>query len=404
LAKDSWNGVMLSGEISFSLAAKATVLALALGLAGCAGRPPGALTPVAAVDGTNKIDMLAVTTRKPTSEPGLMFGGERALAAHVARLTISIPDKREVGDIEWSRTSPPDPRVAFAATRAETLNPDAILPAFRELARGKPKPHVLVFVHGFNTRFDEAAFRFAQIVQDSGSSRQIVPVLFSWPSWGGLTTYAYDRESASVSRDALAQLLISLAKDPRVGEISVLAHSMGGWLAMEALRTVALRQGTIPPRITDVMLAAPDIDIDVAVTQARVVGTRHPRITLFTASDDQALRVSRLVWGSRQQLGAIDPTQEPARTNLARAGVIVYDLSNERSQDRLGHGRFAESPLAVQAIGSRLAAGNRLSASQDAAAEGVASLTRGAVGVIGDVVTAPISIVTGQPLLQGVQP
>ena len=78
---------------------------------------------------------------------------------------------------------------------------------------------MLIFVHGFNNRFDDAVYRFAQIVHDSKA--EAVPVLFTWPSRGDvrLRSYTYDRESANYSRDALEELIDQLAADPHVKEI-----------------------------------------------------------------------------------------------------------------------------------------------------------------------------------------
>ena len=64
-----------------------------------------------------------------------------------------------------------------------------------------PGRRVLIFVHGFNTRFEEAVYRFAQIVHDARVD--VAPVLFTWPSGGNVTDYVYDRDSAVYSRDAL---------------------------------------------------------------------------------------------------------------------------------------------------------------------------------------------------------
>jgi len=65
----------------------------------------------------------------------------------------------------------------------------------RRSLRGKAKRHVLVFVHGFNNKFEDAVFRFAQIVHDSGA--EVAPVLFTWPSRGSVLAYGYDRESTN---------------------------------------------------------------------------------------------------------------------------------------------------------------------------------------------------------------
>jgi esterase/lipase superfamily enzyme len=94
----------------------------------------------------------------------------------------------------------------------------------------------LVFVHGFNNPFDDAVYRFAQIVHDSKAPA--IPVLFAWPSLGELPlrAYTYDRESTYFSRDAIEELLDTLARQPRATEVNVLAHSMGNWITLEALR------------------------------------------------------------------------------------------------------------------------------------------------------------------------
>jgi esterase/lipase superfamily enzyme len=376
------------------LAAAALVGAL---LAGCGSRAPAALKPAAPVVGAETVDLLAVTTRRQVDDASQLFGGERRLTASYARLTVSLPSQRKAGEVIWAETSPADPSRTFATTRADILDRKGFEAALRGSPRGRGGRQVMVFVHGYNTRFDEAAFRFAQITADTGGAGEVTPILFSWPSWGSVSAYPYDRESAVTSRDALADLLDQLARDPAVGHVAILAHSMGAFLTMEALRTLALRNGRIPAKIGDLMLAAPDIDVDVAASQARALGAHRPRITLFTSRDDQALRFSRFAWGSRDRLGAIDASSEPYRTRLAEAGVQVIDLSGDASSDRLRHGKFAESPRAVQAIGARIAAGDRLGGGADSAADSLATVAQGTVRVLGAVVTAPLQVIADTP-------
>jgi esterase/lipase superfamily enzyme len=359
-------------------------------LAACSSRPPAALGPVASVPGTRTIDLLVSTTRRPSSDPAVLFGGDRTLTPRFASLTISIPPGHKVGDVAWSAATPADPRVSFATTRADVLEPQAFSAALRRNIRSTGRSHVLVFVHGYNTRLDEAAFRFAQIINDSNSP--VTPVLYSWASWGSLAAYPYDRTSASIARDGLESLLADLARDSTVSEVSVLAHSMGGWLAMESLRQMAIRNRQVSPKIRNLMLAAPDIDVDVAQEQARGLGDKRPRITLFVSRDDNALRFSNFIWGSRDRLGAIDPGQELYKTNLARFGVEVIDLTDIESMDRTRHGKFAQSPEVVRAIGGRLAGGQRLSSEAGSFGDGAALLTQGTLGAVGRVLTAPLTI------------
>ncbi len=374
------------------LLALAVATGLAASLPGCSSRPAASLALVApAVPPNPTVELFAVTTRRQAADAGELFNGERTTRPAYARLAISIPKARKVGEVEWPPAGgKPDAATTFAAVDLERLESERFGAALRASARGPARGHVLVFVHGYNTRFDEAVFRLAQIVHDFRRTGDADPLQLA--VLGLARLIPYDRESAAFSRDALEELLAQLAKDPSVTQVSVLAHSMGGWLTMEALRQMGIRQGGVPARIANVMLAAPDIDVDVALMQGRALGARRPRMMLIVSADDEALNVSRRLWGSRDRLGAIDPNREPYRTNLAKAGVEVIDLTNEQAGDRLNHSKFAQSPLAVQLIGRQLAKGQRLEGSVGLGdvAEGV---TQGATRAAGDLLTAPLRLV-----------
>ena len=73
-------------------------------------------------------------------------------------------------------------------------------------------------------------------------------MLFTWPSKGNVFAYGYDRESANYSRDLLEALLRYLIKDQKVKKITILAHSMGNWVTLEALRQMAIRDKQIDPK------------------------------------------------------------------------------------------------------------------------------------------------------------
>ena len=100
--------------------------------------------------------------------------------------------------------------------------------------------------------------------------------------------------------------------------MSILAHSMGNWLALESLRQMAIRNGGLPAKFKNIMLAAPDVDVDVFRSQIADMGKPHPQFTLFVSRDDRALAVSRRVWGDVARLGSIDPEQHPYKAELAQ--------------------------------------------------------------------------------------
>jgi esterase/lipase superfamily enzyme len=244
-------------------------------LGGCGGHPDGVLRPVVTAPITaDRIDMLVATTRAAGGERGVDFTGERGDRMSLANIVVSIPPGHAVGQVQWPRALPGDPRRDFVTTLAEPL-PRQDVPAW--FSRASKKSHrVFVFVHGFNTRFDSAVFRFAQIAHDTDASA--APVLFTWPSRGRLLDYNYDRESANFSRSDLAYVLATAAANPTVSEVTLLAHSMGCWIAVEALRQMALGPRGIPAKIDNVILASPDLDIDVFQRQLEEIGPRRPAI------------------------------------------------------------------------------------------------------------------------------
>jgi esterase/lipase superfamily enzyme len=209
---------------------------------------------------------------------------------------------------------------------------------------------ILLYVHGFNTSYDEARFRLTQIVEDGKFGG--VPILFTWPSSNNLLAYGSDRESATASRDALERLLRNLGEVPGVGRVHILAHSMGTWLAMEALRERAIAGSPdLNGRLGDVMLAAPDIDLSVFRQQIARLDPSH--VSIFISSNDRALFVSRRLAGDRPRVGALDPHNAEDRAVLDRLGVKVYDLSGE-STGFIGHGTYANAPQVVRSIGAQL--------------------------------------------------
>lgn len=382
---------------------KAALAAMALAglLAGCGGRPQGTLVPTQAVAGASSVDLLVATTRDAAAT-GEMFSGERGRGLAFADIAVSIPPDgtRPIGEVQWPSSARPDPNREFATLRADRIELEEGLRRLHRRVAAKPKNGVLVFVHGYNTRFEEAVYRFAQIVHDSGA--QVTPVLFTWPSRGKLLAYAYDRESANYSRDGLESALQALAADPRVGEVSILAHSMGNWVTIEALRQMSIRNRGIPGKIKNVMLAAPDVDVDVFRRQIRLIeeGRTRPDFTLFVSRDDDALAVSRLLWGSTDRVGAIDPNKEPYRTQLQSADLRVVDLTGVKTDDPTGHAKFAASPEVVKMIGARLASGQTLSDAHAGLGERISTVAIGAANVVGRTagvaVSAPIAIIDGR--------
>jgi esterase/lipase superfamily enzyme len=378
----------------------AAACAGALLVAGCASRPLGDLIATSAsAPGAETVDMIVATTRAPVTEPpGVMFGGDRAIGLAFADIAVSIPpdSARKIGEVQWPASPPGDPAHDFVTVRADRIDLKEARARLDERLAHMPGRHVLVFVHGYNTRFEEAVYRFAQVAHDTRAD--VLPVLFTWPSRGRPLEYFYDRESASYSRDALEAVLQGLAEDPRVGKISILAHSMGNFIAVEALRQMAIRNRAISPKIKDIMLAAPDIDVDVFRRQIAEIeaNAKSPPVTLLVSQDDRALGLSQWVAGDEPRLGAIDPRREPYRGLLEKSHVQVVDLTQVASDDPANHSKFASDDV-VRAIGARLATGQKLNDAKSSFGETIGSIAIGAAKTAGATaalaISTPIAIV-----------
>jgi esterase/lipase superfamily enzyme len=357
--------------------ALAAALGVALASSACAGRPAqGVLVPITErADGTSTVAILAATTRaRSTTDEGEMFNGERAASVSYASIAVSIPpdSAREVGKIQWPASTRGDPRQNFVTVSADYIEKPAFMARIAATTKPLHKGKVLVFVHGFSNRFDDAVYRLAQIVHDSRVPA--LPILFTWPSRGQtkLLAYTYDRESANYSRDALEELLDSLNGNPNVTEINLLAHSMGNWVALEALRARYIRPVRMADKVKNVMLVAPDVDVDVFRTQISRMGMQRPRFFLFVSQDDKALALSKTIWGGVPRLGEVDPTQDPYRGEFAQDRIEVFDLTGLKKAGDNAHDRaFEDVTSVVGMIRQRLGTGQQISDSEPGLTDGL---------------------------------
>jgi esterase/lipase superfamily enzyme len=335
------------------------LLALGLGLSGCqdvegAASYVGSLGggPAAAAPAARPVQIFIASTRKGET-------GAAALAAstdgtHFALDIMTIPPSHHAGSIEEPMWGAADARNHIVVASERELDDDEFRSELASHVSGRigVNRDVLVFVHGFNTSFEEARQRAAQIVADSHFGG--VAVLFTWPTKQELFGYVSDKDSAMASRDALQGLLKDVGATPGVGKIHVLAHSMGGWLAMEALRQESIAgDRDLSGHLGEVMLASPDIDMDVFAAQMSHL--RPAKVTVLASANDRALSLSSAIAQSRQRVGAINPSDPADRQKLESLGARVYDLS-KFSDGFIDHAAYADTPDVLHAIGAQMAA------------------------------------------------
>jgi len=369
-------------------AACAMLLAVAL-LSGCAGPHADRLlqevATAPAVTASTAHKLYIVTTRGRGSDPSVLFDRTRSEQVTPLTVTVEVPPAHVTGRVERPRGGAADPAKHFVASEIGMFTSNAAASAALRADLRRNGGRALVFVHGYRTHFDSAVYRMAQIVHDGQYTG--TPVLFSWASAGKTLDYVYDKDSATVARDALEATLRQIAASGAT-RIDLVAHSMGGWLAMEALRQLAMTgDRDLGGRLSDVVLASPDIDVDIFRAQMRRIGVPKRPYFLLYSGDDRALRLSSLIAGNRPRVGDYSDAD-----SLARLGVITVDVSGVKAGDGLNHTRFADNPVLIRMLGERLTDPSAFEGNDDQIADGIDTLASGVLNAGELVVTTPFRV------------
>lgn len=328
---------------------------LVLTAAGCS-RPPDLVgvenpeVPVASVADLTRHRIFIMTTREAAEVTNTFFSSGRAPDVGLASVDVTIPPTHVLGELTRPARLPPDPRVEFTVVNPLIYPGDASFIAEIDRAlSGRPsgERNVLLFVHGYNNSTSDAILRLAQFVEDSGY--QGVPVLLTWASGARASRYVFDLNSALVARVHLKTMSEILART-RADNVDIFAHSMGAFLTMEGLVDAELsgRLGT-GKQINSIMLASPDIDLDLFRTQIELLPSPVlEKIYVLISRDDRTLRLSRAIAGGVPRVGAADAGE------LEALGLTVIDLSQIADSSSGSHSKFAGSPEVVQLIGKGL--------------------------------------------------
>ncbi|WP_299922804.1 alpha/beta hydrolase [uncultured Pelagimonas sp.] len=329
------------------------IVLLAL-VTGC-GRAPDLIgidnpeIPVASVKEATLQKVFLATTRQPTEVAGAFFSEKRAPELGLASVQVSVPPNRLPGELRRPKVLPPDPRKEYAVIDPVRYGTEAafVRSVNAELAKlPAGKRDILFFVHGYNNTTSDAVLRLAQFVQDS--EFEGVPVLFDWASAASLIRYVYDLNSALIARPQVRELARILDKTNAEG-YDVFAHSMGAFLTMEAMVDQVQRgQLNKTKRLRSIVLASPDIDMDLFRTQIGEIGPETHRLFVLMSQDDGALKFSRRIAGGVPRVGASNAQE------LADLGVVAIDLSEIEDSASGNHSKFAGSPEVVKILGRGL--------------------------------------------------
>lgn len=288
---------------------------------------------------TESVWVIAIGDQQPIAVHGTSHLQERAFS-RFARFDVSIPERREIGEITWPRETIDPDRHFYVAAFEEMDHVSGVLDQVE--ARLGPEQNVVVFIHGYNTNYAEAVYRHAQIAHDFGDTEPQISII--WPSEASATGYLTDRDTALIARDQLERLLPQLTRR-FPGRVLLAAHSMGAFLTMETLRQMSMTGQDITQDLAALVLVSPDIRID--VFQSQVARMAHlPEITFVILSQrDRALRLSSRLAGGKPRLGSAADIEV-----LSDMDLLVVDLSDLPDSGGSDHLAMATSPAAVAFI------------------------------------------------------
>lgn len=201
--------------------------------------------------------------------------------------------------------------------------------------------HLSLFIHGYNNTWQDAAKRYAQVKTELFDKRSLgALVLYTWPSNGTSAGYLPDREDARKSGEQTADLFTTLhdivlknellaadTGDPMKrcrAKISVIAHSMGNYVAQIGL-AVAARRLNSPQLITlihQLAMVAADVDNDIFQKD-------QPDNSDGSLMANLCYRIGALYTGLDNVLGASAGLKHFGKRRLGRSGLAdpdnVYD-------------------------------------------------------------------------------
>jgi len=331
---------------------------------------------------TDTVDVLYVTDRRPeTDDEGTIeYGHERSESLTFGSVVVGIGDSPgwevlvresrtnereddldlEIRSITELGSFPATPALrSEVATGAERRAANRLQAEIRRRLALTPKKEAFVYIHGFAATFEKGAFRAAELWHFMG--RQGVPITYSWPAGSKSMLFGYprDSESAQFTVFHLKQFLRTLGSCPGIDRVNILAHSRGAAVASTALRELLLEERgagrTLRDRlrIGNVVLAAPDLDYEVALQQlcAERLSESIGRLTIYTSRSDQAIGLADWLMGSESRVGRMDLEHLSTRHRKLLAELPRLQIVEFAAESPVfGHRYYRLSPLASSDI------------------------------------------------------
>jgi len=339
--------------------------------AGCATKPP---------TGASDVKVFYATTRKIVNGgmPGKddldkSFGNAESTMTktgginlrNVPRLgiaTVSVPkhpDAKTIGSETDVHIVGYDPALSTKA-KYEGMASNQFYDGVHNLENSKQPP--VVYVHGFNNDFEDAAHRAAVFARDLQPAVSTSAVIYSWPSaatvFGPIADYPGDEESALLDQEAFRGFLGNLygqINAKRTTPVLLIGHSLGcrvityglrdWWLFRAAARQIDYKR----PMFANLVLIEPDVNEIYFCQNIDRLRALCGRITIYFNGRDEALDLSAYLHDHRKRLGqvAVEYLTHKQNVDMVDASALPSDFFHHSYDDAAF---FADLRLLAQGI------------------------------------------------------
>ena len=289
--------------------------------------------------GTGKYYLVPIyftTDRNKTenSDPRLFFGSSYSKNLTYGKLEVSVPYSHSFGIIDvapwWKMWDARNKSQFMTLSNLTIMDYNILHQKISQTVKLSSKQDILVFIHGYNNSFEDAALRAGQITFDL--SFEGASILYSWPSNGEIESYVSDEENIRLTVLHLKSFLTNLISTTSPKNVHIIAHSMGNRALTEALKAISIENTNI--HFNQIILAAPDInkqlfEQDIVPYIPKIAN----RLTIYSSTKDRALLASQKV----------HKYVRVGNSNYSYNGFQTIDISKINCDDVFKHGCFAEA-------------------------------------------------------------
>lgn len=262
---------------------------------------------------------------------------------------VSVPYTHKIGSLEEPSLLRlelrEDPAKHIVLLQIDLAADSAVESEISKAVAESEEKQALVFIHGYQNSFRDAARRTAQLSHDLNFDGPAI--FFSWPA--GRVNYLADLRCAEESIDECAAFIKTIATQCGVKRLNIIAHSMGNFVLSKALEQIANspEADATMKSLKQIALAAPDINGETfPESVAPAIRDLADRFTVYAASNDAAMLASREANGW-DPLGDVNPIS-------SRAGLLSYvdyidaTAVSKDSWFSIGHAYYGDMPELIR--------------------------------------------------------